>query len=341
MIVPLHTSIWKWKNPAEKEMQAVIGDSHTEGEGLPVELGAYIARQAFNEGSSRSTIWPGLTFYRFEQRVALHWSEVDFASLCMVVQGRKRLRIGSANYFYDPLHYLVIKRGLSFQAEILQATKERPFLSFVLQMQPDLIAGVYNEMIQLVPDSLRIEPTPPLPDVYVSELDLPLVDAVLRFFRALEVPSDRTVLAPIYMREIAYRLLRSEQHAWLIERASREKQGNEITAAIALMKQEMRRPLTVRDLAEAVSMSESGFAHMFKATTGVSPLQFLKHMRLEHARKFLLGGLSVGEAAESVCYISLSHFISEFKRHFGESPRVYALRVRRLHTATIKDLSNI
>jgi AraC-like DNA-binding protein len=310
----------------------VLVEPHAEGGGLPVELGGYIARQASSEGPSGSATWPGLTFYRFEQRVALHWNEVGSASLCMVVQGRKRLRIGSANYFYDPLHYLVIKRGLSFQAEILQASRERPFLSFVLQMQPDLVAGVYNEMIHLAPDDLRIEPAPPLPDVYVSALDAPLVGAVQRFLQALEATPDRMVLAPMYLREIVYRLLESATH---------EKQGNAISAAIAFMKQEMQSPLTVRGLAEAVSMSESGFAHLFKATTGVSPLQFLKHMRLEHARKFLLGEYSVGKAAESVGYTSLSHFICEFKRHYGESPRAYALRVRSLHAASVRDVSNV
>jgi AraC-like DNA-binding protein len=256
------------------------------------------------------------------------------------VQGRYRVRIGSTNYFYDPFHYLVIKRGLSFQAEILQASPERPFLSFVLQMQPDLIADVYNEMIQLVPDDLRIEPAPPLPDVYVSALDLPLVGAVQRFLQALEATPDRMMLAPMYLREIVYRLLRSEQHIWLLESATCGKQGNAITAAIAFMRQEMHRPLTVQDLAEAVSMSESGFAHLFKAATGLSPLQFLKHMRLEYARKFLLGGSSVGEAAERVGYTSLSHFISEFKRYFGESPRAYTLRLRSLQTASVRDLSS-
>ncbi len=89
-------------------------DQQSEAVVLPGELVASIARQALNEGPT-STAWPGLTFYRFEQRVATNWDEVSSASLCMVVQGRKRLRIGSINYFYDPFHYLVIKRGLRFQ----------------------------------------------------------------------------------------------------------------------------------------------------------------------------------------------------------------------------------
>ena len=213
--------------------------------------------------------------------------------------------------------------------------------SYVLQVQPDLVDEVYDEMNRPTPDGFRIEPVPSTPNVYVTALDLPLVDAVQRFLQALETASERAVLAPMYLREIVYQLLRSEQHMWLLEGAARQIQGNAITAVIAFMKQEMHRPLTVRGLAEAVSMSESGFAHMFKATTGVSPLQFLKHIRLEHARKFLLGGSSVSEAAASVGYASLSHFTSEFKRHFGESPKAYAQRLRNVYAASIRDMSNI
>ena len=319
-------------------MKTVIGDAHSEGVVLPGEMVASVVRQALHQGATR-TSWPGLTFYRFDQRVETHWDEVSSASLCMVLQGRKRLRFGSVNYFYDPFHLLVIRRGLRFQAEILQASPERPFLSFVLQLQPALVAEVYEEMNRLIPKMLRIEPAPPTPDVYVTALDLPLVGTVQRFLLAVESESEREMLAPIYLREIVYRLLRSEQRAWLMEGGLRETQCNAITAAITFMRQEMDQPLTVRDLAEAVSMSESGFAHLFKTTMGVSPLQFLKQMRLEHARKALLGGSNVSEAANSVGYASLSHFISEFRRHFGESPKAYAQRLRDLHLAANSDTS--
>jgi len=321
-------------------MKTVIVDAQAEGVVLPGELVASIARQALHEGPT-CTSWPGLTFYRFEERVATHWDEVISASLSMVAQGRKRLRFGSVNYFYDPLHHLVIKRGLRFQGEILQASPERPFLSFDLQLQPDLVTEVYEEMNRLMPRVLSIEPAPPTPDVYVTALDLPLVGAVQRFLLALESESERSILAPIYLREIVYRLLRSEQRTWLMEGAARGIQGNSITAAIAFMRQELDQPLTVRDLAEAVSMSESGFAHLFKATMGDSPLQFLKQMRLEHARKSLLSGANVSEAANSVGYASLSHFISEFRRHFGESPKAYAQRLRDLHLAANSDTSKM
>jgi AraC-like DNA-binding protein len=296
------------------------------------ELVALIARQAIIEGPTRPD-WPGLTFYRFEQRITPHWDEVSSVSLCMVAQGRKRVQIGSVDYFYDPFHYLVMTRGLRFQAEILQASPERPFFSFVLQMQPSLVTEVYDSMNRLVPDLLRIEPIPPMPDAYVTALDQPLVGAVQRFLLALESVFERKLLAPMYLREIVYRLLRSEQRSRLLESAVREVQGNAVTAAISFMKQEMHQPLTVRDLANAVNMSEGRFAHVFKATTGVPPLQFLKQLRMEQARRFLLSEANVSEAADKVGYSSLSHFSSEFKRYFGEPPKAYAQRLRNLQAA--------
>jgi AraC-like DNA-binding protein len=259
----------------------------------------------------------------------------------MIAQGRKRVCAGSINYFYDPFHYLVMKRKLRFQAEILQAAPERPFLSFVLQLQPELMNEVYDEMNRLVPDVLRIEPAPPTSDVYVMALDQPLVGAVQRFLLALESEPERGVLAPLYLREIAYWLLRSQQRVWLLESAARENDGNVTTAAIAFMKQEMHHPLSVRDLAEAVSMSESRFAHMFKAATGVSPVQFLKRLRMEQARRLLLDGSNVSEAADSVGYSSLSHFISEFKRYFGKPPKVYIQWLRDVDAAAIRDASSM
>jgi AraC-like DNA-binding protein len=300
------------------------------------ELVALIARQAITEGPSHPG-WPGLTFYRFEQKITPHWDEVSSVSLCMVAQGRKRVRIGSVDYFYDPFHYLVMTRGLRFQAEILQASPERPFFSLVLQVQPDLVIQVYNSMNRLVPNLLRFEPMPPLPEAYVTALDQPLVGAVQRFLLALQSDFERKLLAPMYLWEIVYRLLGSEQRSRLLESPVREVQGNAITVAISFMKQEMHRPLTVRDLANAVNMSEGRFAHVFKATTGEPPLQFLKRLRMEQASRVLLSGANAGEAADKVGYASLSHFISEFKRYFGEPPKTYARRLMNMQVTAARD----
>ena len=78
-------------------------------------------------------------------------------------------------------------------------------------------------------------------------------------------------------------------------------------------------------------MSASGFHHHFKAVTGLSPLQFQKQVRLQEARRLMLGEqLDAASTAYRVGYGDTSHFNREYKRFFGEPP---ARDVQRLRAA--------
>jgi AraC-like DNA-binding protein len=69
-------------------------------------------------------------------------------------------------------------------------------------------------------------------------------------------------------------------------------------------------------------MSLSGFHQHFKAVTGLSPLQYQKWLRLQEARRLMLGGgLDAAEAAYRVGYESPSQFSREYRRMFGAPPR--------------------
>lgn len=69
-------------------------------------------------------------------------------------------------------------------------------------------------------------------------------------------------------------------------------------------------------------MSLSGFHQHFKEVTGLSPLQYQKWLRLNEARRLMLGkGLDAGEAAFRVGYESPSQFSREYHRMFGAPPR--------------------
>lgn len=57
----------------------------------------------------------------------------------MVAQGRKAVTVDGFTYRYDPFNYLVLSRGMRFEAEILEASIEKPFLSFVLQIDPAIV----------------------------------------------------------------------------------------------------------------------------------------------------------------------------------------------------------
>jgi AraC-like DNA-binding protein len=82
-------------------------------------------------------------------------------------------------------------------------------------------------------------------------------------------------------------------------------------------------------IAQELGMSVSGFHHHFKSVTSMSPLQFQKHLRLQEARRLMLGeDLDAASAAFRVGYQDPSHFSREYKRHFGAPPRGHIASTR-------------
>ena len=72
-------------------------------------------------------------------------------------------------------------------------------------------------------------------------------------------------------------------------------------------------------------MSVSAFHHSFKLVTASSPLQYLKRIRLDQARRLMAhDGYNASKAAKAVGYESPSRFSREFKRLFGVTPAIEA-----------------
>ncbi|HEY4594384.1 MAG TPA: AraC family transcriptional regulator, partial [Thermoanaerobaculia bacterium] len=105
--------------------------------------------------------------------------------------------------------------------------------------------------------------------------------------------------------------------------------GHRIAMAIERLREDFDRPLRIEDLARDLRMSVSGFHHHFKAVTAMSPLQFQKQLRLQEARRLLLGeNLDAASAGHRVGYDDASQFSREYRRLFGQPPMRDVERLR-------------
>ncbi len=74
-------------------------------------------------------------------------------------------------------------------------------------------------------------------------------------------------------------------------------------------------------------MSKTSLHESFKSITAMTPLQYVKSIRLHRARLLMLSeGMSASAAAYQVGYASSSQFRREIKRLFGLPPRLDAQR---------------
>lgn len=81
---------------------------------------------------------------------------------------------------------------------------------------------------------------------------------------------------------------------------------------------------TLQDISDAIRVSPYHLAHMFKETTGYSPMQYTVRRRLGEAQSLLITtSLSVTEIAVSVGFGNPCHFNTMFSKYIGMSPSRY------------------
>jgi transcriptional regulator GlxA family with amidase domain len=155
-----------------------------------------------------------------------------------------------------------------------------------------------------------------------------LMDAWVRMLRLMERPQDITALAPVYEREILYRVLQGPQGWMLREIAAPDTAMARVSLAIQWIRRDFAEPIRVDDLAEKAAMSVSAFHRHFKAVTNLSPLQYQKRVRLLQARTLLVSSAkSVTTAAYEVGYESPTQFSRDYARVFGLPPARDAARI--------------
>lgn len=241
---------------------------------------------------------------------------VSFPSLCVIAQGSKELLLGDSRYRYNPAHYLISTAALPIASRVVEASPERPYLGIVLRLDSGLVGSALVEAGHRAPRN----PTA-VTAIDVSALDASLLDTVVRLIRLLDSPAEVRFLAPLVLREIVYRLMLGAQGGRLHQIAALGGATHRIAEALERLRNDFDQPLRIEDLAQELGMSVSGFHHHFRALTAMSPLQFQKQLRLQEARRLMLGeGLDAASAGYRVGYGNASHFTREYKRLFGTPP---------------------
>lgn len=280
-----------------------------------MELTQAIARLADDQGETVTQL-NGLTLYRLDQPMP-RTPVVYSPSICIVAQATKRIHYGGRTVGYDSHNYLISSQTIPIEAEVVGATPQRPYLGLSLSIDRDTLSQLMLEV-----DGLASQREPgEIPQILsASPITQRLQDALVRLLDTLEDPLRCAVLSSGMLREIYFEILHGP-HGHLLRHCIQQDAGaNRITRVIQYIERHYHRPLDIDLLANHAGMSPSTLHVHFKQATTMSPMQFVKKLRLHHARRLLLGGRLASEASYRVGYNSPSQFSREFKRLFGDLP---------------------
>ncbi|GAA1950777.1 AraC family transcriptional regulator [Microbacterium aquimaris] len=239
-------------------------------------------------------------------------------SLIAIVSGAKEAILDGRSHVYDSERYMACSMSMPVEAGTPMASPENPLLGVQISLDTKTMTELVLET-ERAAGPIRSPKAGPLPQgIALANWDDFFTDALLRLVQLVEDPGDTAVLGEGRLREVYYALLKGEAG----ESARRAfGVGNEIARSIEYLSAHLDDTVTIDDMAAQAGMSRAVFHRKFKQATTMSPIQFVKSMRLNSAAMNIASGMSVNEAAFEVGYVSTSQFSREFKRAYGQSPR--------------------
>jgi len=239
-------------------------------------------------------------------------------ALCFVVQGRKQVLVGEDVLQYDPGNYLLFTVDLPVVFRVEQASKEMPYFGLRLNLDPAIVTSV---MMEAGVESRKGDAS--IKAIGVNAVEADLLDAIVRLVRVADKPGEKQIIAPLIKREIVYRLWAGGEGARLSHLVVGSKGATRrISRAIGRLREHYSEPLKIDEMARDLGMSISGFHHHFRSVTSMSPLQFQKQIRLQEARRLMLGeDLDAASAGHRVGYEDPAYFSRDYKKLFGAPPR--------------------
>ena len=287
------------------------------------ELANIIERKADQNGVSLTDI-PSLFFIN-RTSVTEPFHGVYKPSFCLIIQGEKEVFLAKERYVYSPADYLVASVNVPVTGQVIKASTESPYIALKLEFTPSQILEILDETkihVGLEKKSSRA--------IFVSKVEESLLDAVVRLVRLVDSPNDIPILAPIFKKEILYRILQGPHGTALKQMAIEGSEAFRIREVISYIMNNFEKSFRIDELAELAKMSVSSLHRHFKEISAMSPIQFQKQLRLQEARRLLLlESTDATEVSFRVGYESPSQFSREYSRMFGLPPREDMKRLRK------------
>ena len=93
-----------------------------------------------------------------------------------------------------------------------------------------------------------------------------------------------------------------------------------------IMRDNLHRELSLAKFANSVNLSVWRLCHVFRSEVGMSPIQYLRFLRMERAKDLLESSfLSIKEIGHRVGLNDESHFVRDFKKAYGVPPTRYRM----------------
>lgn len=276
----------------------------------------FIAARTDKDGLTETGI-PGVSFFRATQAMPCVPAVYE-PCVVAIVSGSKEAMLDGARFVYGSSAYLCCPMSMPVKAGTPAASADNPLYGVYISLNARVMGELAMEMDNVGRSSTIGQQDSDAQGIRLAQWDDVFSTALLRLLELSDNATDAAVLGDARLRELYYAVLKGEAGAFA-RRAFGP--GNSIARSISHVSSTLDGPISIDEMAARAGMSRAAFHRKFKKATRMSPIQFVKSMRLNNAAMKIAEGATVQEAARDVGYVSFSQFSREFKRTYGQSPR--------------------
>lgn len=256
-----------------------------------------------------------LLYYDLPNQYTDTYKSYEYVRLCTVIDGEKQVRINDGREFvYGKDQFVLLPAHSHVDMHMKTSTK-----ALVLEMSGALIEKV-GEQVQIEFDT-NLTKMSAYNKTFLGENKSALkfdIDKIVNTYFSGE--HNKSFLIDLYAQEMVYELLKMKGAYHILH----GEKNHPIAIALAYIRENINKAITVKELSWVVNMSESNFSRQFKNVTGASPNEYIRNLKLLRAKDMLMFK-NVTEVCYELGYENVSYFIRLFKNKYGCTPKQYAM----------------
>lgn len=232
-------------------------------------------------------------------------------------KGRKTGKIGGIHFDNGPEQYLIVTTPQPIECETF--VYDDQMLGIYIELNLSRLHRLVSKLQQI---SLNTMKSKSIPFSVVPSIKTDAIETA--FQKLLEVMKDRVecaMLGESVLDELYFRILQEENAYVLHELCEQGSAFSKVSKVIEQIHDRLNEKISVDEMARMTDMSVNSFHRTFKEAFNDTPVQYIKKVRLNKARQYIVHEqMKAVDAAEQVGYESPTQFSREFKRYFGVPP---------------------
>ena len=238
--------------------------------------------------------------------------------MTLMLSGHKTVVSDHLKFEFFPGTFFMPEKQVIQQVTIPNATIENPSKCLVLDVDPGFLQQYYEEIYHSDQDKalLYARPTAEAPKHFFSS-NHHLIETFIRLYHHRLQPESRAnvMIGTLLLKELLLRVFQTEGLFLLMHNFEQTVGDRAIQKSLSYIKKHLEEKITVEQLASVSGLGTTTFFKRFKATTQLSPVDYVVKERIRQAKILILKNqYGLKEIAFKCGFNSYEYFCSRFKK---------------------------